>query len=79
MKLVHVLYILSIRVIWLYIKYLQVPGGPNVGTATTGMANMNLQANMVERSRPTVVPAKPFSAEDDAKILRKAMKGMGMI
>jgi hypothetical protein len=43
------------------------------------MANMNLQANMVEKSRPTVVPAKPFSAEDDAKILRKAMKGMGMI
>ncbi|GAB1611229.1 annexin A7 isoform X2, partial [Argonauta hians] len=27
--------------------------------------------------RPTVVPAKPFSAEEDAKVLRQAMKGFG--
>ena len=40
------------------------------------MENMKIYGT-VEKFYGTVKKAKPFSAEEDAKVLRKAMKGLG--
>ncbi|XP_014668235.1 PREDICTED: annexin A7-like isoform X2 [Priapulus caudatus] len=52
-------------------------GSPAQGasTVTTGMGKLNIGSGEV--SHGTVVAIKPFDSENDAEILRKAMKGFG--
>ncbi|CAH1795085.1 unnamed protein product [Owenia fusiformis] len=51
------------------------PGG--TGGVVAGMKNMNIGGTQKVKTQGTVKAASPFSAENDAKILRKAMKGIG--
>lgn len=49
-----------------------------MGQAAQDMSRMNIQGHgTAEQYRGTIIPPKNFSAEKDAEILRKAMKGIG--
>lgn len=48
-----------------------------VGDLAAGMQNMGLQGGSAEVYFGTVVPVQGFNAEQDAAVLRKAMKGIG--
>ena len=51
--------------------------GPGVvGDAAAQFQRMGIQGT-ADLPRPTIRPAQNFSAERDADIIRKAMKGMG--
>ncbi|CAG9865151.1 unnamed protein product [Phyllotreta striolata] len=56
--------------------YHQGSQGPYGGFSYTHQSTVG-QAPSRQKRTPTVVPANPFNPNDDAQVLRKAMKGMG--